>query len=149
MAKDKKKIEKIVKEFFKKIGLDYSFKVTEDEEAIDIVVDTDDPGLIIGRHGDTLDSVQLVLSLIIAKSLGEFKRITLEVADYKKNRSDYLRTLADETKEKVIAEQKEIFLPDLKPWERRIVHLYFKDDKEVVSESTGEGKERTLAVRPA
>jgi len=149
MAKSKKTIEKTIKEFFEKIGLDYDFKVVEEEESIDIVVETDDPGLIIGRHGDTLDSVQLVLSLIIAKELGEFKRTTLEVADYKKNRSEYLTNLADETRERVITEQKEVYLPNLKPWERRIVHLYFKDDKEVVSESTGEGKERTLLVRPA
>ncbi|OGH47808.1 MAG: hypothetical protein A3A51_03825 [Candidatus Levybacteria bacterium RIFCSPLOWO2_01_FULL_39_10] len=92
--------------------------------------------------------MQLVLSLIIAKYLGEFKRVTLEVSDYKKNRAEYLESLARETKEKVLSENKEIYLPNLKPWERRIVHLYFKDDRQVMSESTGEGKERTLMVRP-
>jgi len=148
MAKNKKAVEEIVSEFFKKLGLEYSFKIKESDESIDVEVDTDDPGLLIGHHGDTLDSLQLVLSLIIAKYLGEFKRVTLEVSDYKKNRAEYLESLARETKEKVLSENKEIYLPNLKPWERRIVHLYFKDDRQVMSESTGEGKERTLMVRP-
>ena len=98
--------------------------------------------------GDTLDSLQLVLALILAKESGEFKRVCLEVGDYRKSRSEYLKGLAEQTKEQVLSEQREIFLPSLKPWERREVHMFLSDDSEVITESIGEGKERTLVIKP-
>lgn len=148
MAKNQKIAEKLIQELFDKLGVKESFEVTESEETIDVVISSDEPGLIIGHHGDTLDSLQLVLSLMLAKSLGEYKRVSVEVGDYKKNRSDYLKNLAGQTKERVLAEGREIFLPNLKPWERREVHLCLHDDPEVISESVGEGKDRTLVVKP-
>jgi len=148
MAKSKENVEQIISDFFKKLGLDVPIEVKESKDSIDVTISSDDPGLIIGHHGDTLDSLQLILSLIIAKKLGEFKRVTLEASDYKKNRSEYLKNLADQTKERVLEEKKEVYLPNLKPWERRIVHLYFQDDSEVFSESVGEGKDRSLVIKP-
>lgn len=148
MAKDKKITEEKVKEIFETIGITDSFEVIESEELIEIVLNSDDPGMIIGHHGDTLDSLQLMLSLMLAKETGEFKRVQLEVGDYKKNRSDYLRNLAEQTKQRALEEGREIYLPSLKPWERREVHMYLAEDEAVISESVGEGKERTLVVKP-
>ena len=148
MAKNTKSTEEKIKEFFNLIGIDDSFEFSETVEYITITIDSEDPGMIIGHHGDTLDSLQLVLSLVLAKNQGEFKRVSLEVGDYKKNRSDYLRNLAEQTKQRVLTEGQEIYLPSLKPWERREVHMYLSEDEEVVSESVGEGKERTLVVKP-
>ncbi len=148
MANNKKSVEKIVGDLFKKLGIEEPYEVSENEESIDVVINANEPGLIIGHHGDTLDSLQLVLSLMVAKKLGEFKRLTLEVGDYKKNRSDYLKSLAEQTKERALQEQREVYLPNLKPWERREVHMYLAEDPEVFSESVGEGKERTLVVKP-
>jgi len=147
MAKSKSN-DKKVKEFFKLLGIEEKFELTENEETIDIVMESDDPGMIIGHHGDTLDSLQLILALILAKENEEFKRVSLEVGDYRKSRSEYLKNLALQTKEKVISEQREIFLPALKPWERREVHMFLSEDSDVITESVGEGKERTLAVKP-
>jgi spoIIIJ-associated protein len=148
MAKSKGNTEKKVKEFFDELGIKESFSVSEDDELINVVIDSEDPGMIIGYHGDTLDSLQLLLAIAISKESGDFKRVSLEVGDYKKNRSDYLRSLAEQTKNKVLTEGREIFLPSLKPWERREVHMFLADDEEVLTESVGEGKERTLVVRP-
>src|SRR3989344_9027577 len=139
MAKSKKSAEKVIKTLFEKLATTESFELSEDEESIDVVISSDDPGMIIGHHGDTLDSLQLVLSLMIAKELGEFKRVSLEVGDYKKNRADYLKTLAEQTKQKVLLEGREISLPSLKAWDRREVHMHLDQDQEVFSESIGEG----------
>lgn len=148
MAKNQKVVEETAKDLFSKIGINEDIEVIEGEEAIEVILSSEDPGLIIGRHGDTLDSLQLILSLMVAKKTGEYKRLTLEVGDYKKNRIDYLKSLAEQTKERALTEGREIFLPNLKSWERRIVHVYLQDDKEVISESVGEGRERTLVVKP-
>jgi len=90
----------------------------------------------------------LVLSLLVAKQQGKFKRISLEVGDYKKNRSEWLERLALDAKERALSQNKEVFLSDLKSWERRVIHLLLQDDKEVISESTGEGKDRVLVIKP-
>lgn len=140
--------QKTIEEFLSVIGIKDPFELSESEEGFDVVLDTQESGIIIGRHGDNLEAIQLVLSLILTKKLGEFKRVSFEVGDYKKNRSDFLSNLAEETKERVISEGKEVIIPNLKSWERRLVHLALQDDNKVVSESAGEGKDRVLIVRP-
>lgn len=148
MAENEKITKEIIQNLFDNLGIKDSFEVSENDESINVVVNSEDPGLIIGHHGDTLDSIQLILSLMIAKKLGEFKRVSVEVGDYKKNRSDYLKTLAEQTRERVLNEQREVYLPNLKSWERREVHMYLAEDADVISESVGEGRERTLVVKP-
>lgn len=147
MAKDKN-IKDSISEVLKLLEISGDFEVNETEENIEINLNTEDAALVIGYHGDTLESLQLILSLVISKKLGEFKRVSLEVGDYKKNRSEWLVNLAQQTKERVLQENKEIYLPDLKAWERRVVHMLLQDDLEVVSESVGEGKDRTLVIKP-
>lgn len=143
-----KKVKKVIEDILKVLEIDADFELTEKEEGYDVVLSTDDSGIVIGHHGDTLEALQTIISLAISKKLGEFKRVSVEVGDYKKNREEWLKSLAGETKEKVLTERKEIFLPDLKSWERRIVHLILQDDKDVISESIGEGKDRVLVVKP-
>ncbi len=148
MAEKNKKTEQLIKSFFKDLGIDAKFTIAEDEEVITVTLETDDTGIVIGYHGETLEALQLVLSLLVAKQQGKFKRISLEVGDYKKNRSEWLERLALDAKERALSQNKEVFLSDLKSWERRVIHLLLQDDKEVISESTGEGKDRVLVIKP-
>ncbi len=152
---DKKEI-KIIKDttekLLKLLDVDGDFEILEtkndDGENIDIVLNTKDTGVVIGYHGDTLEGLQLVLSLCVARKLGRFIRISIDVGDYKKNRTEWLKTLALETKERVMSEGREMAIPELKSWERRIVHLLLEGDEKVVSESQGEGRDRILVVKP-
>ena len=166
---DKKEI-KIIKEITEKllklVDVDGDFEILEttrlpspegkanggqedkDGESVDIALNTKDTGVVIGYHGDTLEGLQLVLSLCIARKLGRFVRISIDVGDYKKNRTDWLKTLALETKERVLSEGREMAIPELKSWERRIVHLLLEGDREVISQSQGEGRDRVLVVKP-
>jgi len=148
MKKDEKIIKDTTAELFKLLEIDGGFTVSVSEESIDLVLDTKDSGMVIGYHGDTLESLQLILSLCLSKKLDVFKRVSIEVGDYKKNRSEWLKNLAIQTKEKVLAEEREIQLYDLKAWERRVIHLLLQDDEDVTSESSGEGKDRVLVVSP-
>jgi spoIIIJ-associated protein len=148
MAKENKKVEKIIKDFFTSLDVDAKFEITEDEESISVSLDTQDTGMIIGYHGETLESLQLVLALFLAKQTGVFKRVSIEVGDYKKNRTEWLERLALDAKERAVSQGKEVYLSDLKSWERRVVHLLLQNDKEVSSESSGEGKDRVLVIKP-
>ena len=146
--KDLKTIEKVVEEFIQKLEIDGTFTVVENGEIVDVIMETRDTGIVIGYHGEILESLQLVLSLVIAKELGHFVRISVEVDGYKKNRMDYLENLAQQVKEKALSENKEQVLMSLKSWERRVIHMFLQNDDQVTSESSGEGKERVLLIKP-
>ncbi len=148
MDKKKKIIQKTTEELFKLLDIEGDITVELDDETASIDLSTDDSGIVIGRHGDMLESLQTVLTLCVSKKLDKFYRISLEVGDYKKNREEWLRNMVQDTKDRVLTENREISIPSLKAWERRVVHLSLQDDKEVVSESAGEGKDRVLVIRP-
>lgn len=147
-AKDLKEAQAVMEDLLERLKVSGSLEVTENENALDVVLQTEESGIVIGYHGEALEALQLIFSLLVSKKAGRFIRVNLEVGDYKKNRSEYLERLAEQTKEKVLAENKEHILPSLKSWERRVVHLILQDDDEVVSESIGEGKDRVLVVKP-
>lgn len=146
--KEEKVIQETIAEILNKLEIvgDFDFTVTENE--VSMVLQTDDSGIVIGYHGEVLESLQLVLSLALSKKVGEFTRVSVEVGDYKKNRSDWLENLAMRAKEKALQQNSEVPLTNLKSWERRIVHMLFQEDTEVVSESVGEGRNRTLVIKP-
>ena len=145
---ENKVIKETVEELFNKVGIDGGFDLNETEEEIELTLKTEDSGIVIGYHGETLEALQLVISLMLAKKTGEFKRVSIEVGDYKKNRSEWLKNLAMDTKRKVLEQGREIQLTELKSWERRVVHLILQDDQEVSTESMGEGRDRVLVVKP-
>ncbi len=148
MEKEQNHIEKIIEEILSVLEIDGDFTFSASEEVVEINLETKDSGMVIGYHGEILEALQLVFSLAISKKLGRFVRASIEVGDYKKNRTDWLEGLAIQTKEKVLQDKKEVTLPNLRSWERRIVHMYFQDDPEVISESVGVGRDRTLVIKP-
>lgn len=148
MGKEEKLIKKTTEELLKMLGIEGEVSLGIDDEIINIVLVTEDSGIVIGRHGDVLESLQTILALCIADKLKKFQRVSLEVGDYKKNREEYLMNILAETKDTALRENREVTIPLLKAWERRIIHLSLQDDKEVVSESIGEGKDRALVIRP-
>lgn len=145
---ERKEIEGLVEKLFVLLEIEGTFTLEEHEDILDIMMETKDTGMVIGYHGEVLESLQLILSLAVAKKLGRFVRVSIEVDDYKKNRTEYLHNLAIQIKEKALAENKEQVLSSLKSWERRIVHLFLQSDEQVTSESQGEGKERVLVIKP-
>ena len=140
--------QNVAKELFTLLGIEDPFEIKELDEGLELSINAVDSGVIIGRHGENLEGLQLVLSLCVSKKLGEFKRISVEVGDYKKKREEWLKDLAVQTKERALSENREIYLSNLKSWERRIVHMFLKEDDEVSSESVGEGRDRVLVIKP-
>lgn len=141
-------IEDVVEKLLSSLEIEGTFSVTPSEDHLDISLETKDTGMVIGYHGEALDSLQLIFSLIISKKIGHFTRVSIEVDSYKKNRTEYLEKLAEQTKNKALEENKEQTLFSLKPWERRIIHLYLQNDEQITSESEGAGKERVLVIKP-
>ena len=147
-AKERKEVEQLIEKLFVLLEIEGTFALEETEDSLDVLMETKDTGIVIGYHGEVLESLQLVLSLAVAKKLGRFVRVSIEVDGYKKNRTEYLHNLAIQVKEKALSENHEQILSSLKSWERRIIHLFLQNDEQVSSESSGEGKERVLVVKP-
>lgn len=148
-TKDEKKVvEAVVGEFIEKLGIEGDFTLEESDGTLLVLLNTNDSGIVIGYHGEILEAMQLVLSLMVARKLDRFIRITVEVGDYRKNREEYLKQLAEKMKERALSEQREQVISQLKPWERRVIHLFFQDDQDVLSESEGEGRDRILVIKP-
>ncbi len=141
-------VEDIVQDLLERLEVEAEFETELKDDVAEIKLDTEDGGMIIGYHGEVLESLQLILALMVSKRIGRFIRISLEVGDYKKNRASYLEHMAQQTKEQALAENREIILPNLKSWERRIIHVILQNDEAVVSESSGEGKDRVLVIKP-
>lgn len=147
MEKQIKIVQDVAEKLLSLIGVSGNVSASMEDDIAQVVVETEDGGMLIGYHGETLESFQIILSLIASRELREFVRVNVEVGDYKKNRVEYLRHLALQAKDQAISQNTGISL-SLKPWERREVHLLLQDDQEVTTESMGEGRDRVLVVKP-
>lgn len=146
------KVNKIIEEETKtlldKIGTDASVSIDEGEEgSFNVHLDGDENALLIGKHGNTLSSIELILSLIVAKKVGEFKRIIIEIGGYRQEREEYLKDLSRRLADEVIATGVEKTVSGLKPWERRVIHMHLSETGEVATESSGEDRDRVLVIK--
>lgn len=147
--KNQKTIEGIINQFFKLLDLDVGVRILEkDPETVEVNIETDNSGLLIGYHGETLSSLQLILSLMIYKKLGAWTHVSLNVGNYREYREEQIKNLLDRVLEEVKATGEARALPYLPGNERRIVHLMLQDNPDVTSESQGEGQNRRVVIRP-
>jgi spoIIIJ-associated protein len=123
--------------------------VEYDKENENFVVNIDagdETGLLIGKKGETLLSIQTVLSVLLKQKTGEWNRVVANVGDYREKEESYLKDLAASTAQRVIETKEPQSLYNLKAWQRRVVHMALSENKEVVTESQGEGDDRFLVV---
>lgn len=145
--KTEKLIKDTVKEFLEKLLVAGEIEVVESDGAIKVKIETAEPGILIGRHGRNLEAIQILLGQIIYKKLGTWTRIIVSVGDYRDRREKQLQELALNIAQKVIETKEPMFLSDLSPGERRIVHVALSEHPQVVSQSEGEGRRRQLIIK--
>jgi len=145
---DKNLVNDTVQELFQKLNIIVNTTVEEKDETVVVKVETEDTGILIGYHGETLSALQLVASLIVYKKTNAWQRISLRVGDYVERREESLKAMAQRAIEKVIATNTPVVLPYLRSDERRIVHLLLEDNTDVASASEGEGESRRLVISP-
>jgi len=113
-----------------------------------ILLETDNPALLIGYHGNTLSGLQLFLGQHLHQALGEWINLTVDVNDYRVRREQSLKILADSTVEKVLETNQAYILPPMPANERRVVHVYLAEHPQVTTASSGEGKQRSVIISP-
>lgn len=148
MEEDLKLIEKKVSRLFEYLDIDANITVEVGDEAYVISIDAEDNNaLLIGKHGNTLSSLEYVIYILVSKELKEPKRILIEIGGYRQEREAYLADLATRLKEEVVSTGIEKSVRGLKPWERRHVHMTLADDSDVMTESMGEDRDRILVIK--
>ncbi len=152
MTKSQKKINSIVTNILNSLEIEedkYKLEFKDENQILlSIQVPEDQTGLFIGRHGEGINSLRLLLSLIISQRLDSWPHLRLNVNDYQEKRSEALLQLADNAIQKAIQLQREIILPNLSSYERRIIHLRIEEEPQVITESRGEDPNRQLVIIP-
>ncbi|MCR4436533.1 MAG: RNA-binding cell elongation regulator Jag/EloR [Clostridiales bacterium] len=132
---------------FDKMKLNADIDVEEDENSVVLKVSGKDIGIIIGRRGETLDSLQYLASLIINKNRESYKRVVIDVENYRQKREDTLVKLANRLAERVVKYKKNITLEPMNPYERRIIHSSLQNNKYVETYSIGDEPNRKVVIR--
>jgi spoIIIJ-associated protein len=130
-------------------GIDAEVEVEERDEEVLANVAGDDLGLLIGRHGQTIDAIQHLAYRAAYRGADERKRVTVDASGYRERRAELLQHDADEAVEEALRLDEPVALDAMNAVERRVVHEYLRDRDDVETYSEGEEPDRHLVVAPA
>jgi spoIIIJ-associated protein len=145
-------VEENVKEFlnsvFKAMNMEVEIivKVDEVDKLIDIELKGDDMGILIGKRGQTLDSLQYLTNLAVNKHSENYYKVKVDTEDYRKRRKETLENLAKNISYKVKRTKRAVELEPMNPFERRVIHSALQNDKFVTTHSEGEEPYRHVVV---
>ena len=146
---DKKEaIKSEAEELLKKMIEKFEVEVEEQDGLFQLIIKTEEEApTVIGRHGETIRSLQKILEVILYKKLGEPVDILVNVNDYREKQKERLEQIAENIAQRVKTEQKEVPLRNFSSYERRVIHEYISNKhSDLTSYSVGEGRERQLIV---
>ena len=130
------------------LGSKAKVDVVEKDDSFSINLKAEEEtGLLIGRHGETINSIQAILALSLREEL-EDKKIFVNVGDWREKQEEKLNEMAEQIYQRVIDTGEPQPIYNLTPSQRRIIHLALSEKKDVETESTGEGENRYLLVKP-
>lgn len=106
------------------------------------------PSLFIGSHGQAVSELQHIVRLLLYKKISTPFEITLDINHYKKKKQEYLEEIARISAEEVITTKQKKILPPMLAYERRIIHMALQSRSDIIVESHGEGKNRSIIIFP-
>lgn len=128
------------------LKVEIEMSVNEEEDTVEINLIGDDMGVLIGKRGQTLDSLQYLVSLVANKEREKYYRVKLDTENYRERRKATLESLAKNIAYKVKRTRKPVYLEPMNPYERRIIHSVLQGDKYVSTRSEGEEPFRHVVV---
>ena len=151
-ARKKFSVEESVKEFLKSVfhamdmAVEIIVKVNEEEKLIEVDLKGEDMGILIGKRGQTLDSLQYLTNLAVNKHSENYYKVKVDTEDYRKRRKDTLENLAKNIAYKVKRTKRPVELEPMNPFERRVIHSALQNDKYVTTHSEGDEPYRHVVV---
>lgn len=129
-----------------KMEVEILVAVNEEEHIIEVELKGDDMGILIGKRGQTLDSLQYLTNLAINKHSDEYYKVKIDTEDYRKRRKEKLENLAKNIAYKVKRTKRPVSLEPMNPFERRIIHSALQNDRYVTTHSEGDEPYRHVVV---
>ena len=148
--KEQELIKKTTLELLKLLGFAKpKIKVNKEGDYFLVGIEVEEQGVLIGFHGETINALQLILGLLVYRKLGKWQPLLIDIGDYRKERDEKLKTMAQNAVQKVKFSQTPVALVGLKPFERRIIHLTLAVHPDIYTKSQGEEPNRELIIYPA
>ena len=138
--------ETILKEMLNRMGIDAEVESSFVDGSTHLNIATDNPALLIGKHGQTLDAIERLLNCIVNKASLVKKRVFVNTEGYRERREERLIEMAHQVAEKVRYTDREVVLAPMSARDRRIIHVTLKGDEVVSTYSQGEGEMRRVVV---
>ena len=151
-VRKKSDVEDYVYEFLHNVFLAMSLEVeiiinkSEDGKNVDVELKGEEMGVLIGKRGQTLDSLQYLTNLAVGKQVNEYVKVKIDTEDYRKRRRDTLENLAKNIAYKVKRTKRSVSLEPMNPFERRVIHSALQNDRYVNTHSEGEEPYRHVVV---
>ena len=152
-ARKKCSVEDYAREFLNnvfaamKLEVEILIKVNDSDRVIEIELKGDDMGILIGKRGQTLDSLQQLTNLAVNKKSDVYYRVKMDTEDYRKRRKETLENLAKNIAYKVKRTKHPVSLEPMNPFERRVIHSALQNDRYVTTHSEGEEPYRHVVVK--
>lgn len=142
--------KKFLDDVFKAMDLtvNIEMKYSESLNTLDVELSGEEMGVLIGKRGQTLDSLQYLISLVVNKGTGEYIRVKVDTENYRERRKETLENLAKNISYKVKRTRRPVSLEPMNPYERRIIHSALQNDRYVTTHSEGEEPFRRVVVVP-
>lgn len=121
-------------------------KYKEEEKSMEIDLSGEEMGVLIGKRGQTLDSLQYLVSLVVNKEMEEYIRVKVDTENYRQRRKETLENLAKNIAYKVKKTRRPVSLEPMNPYERRIIHSTLQNDKYISTHSEGEEPYRRVVI---
>ena len=142
----KRNIESFLNIFLPQLQEGIEYSIETEKEQINVNINNKNLGFLIGYRGETLYSLQNILSAIAGKNIKNKVRVILDIEDYKEKREKTLKELANKVAKTVINTKKSITLEPMKPYERKIIHSQLQNNNKVETTSIGEEPRRRIVV---
>jgi spoIIIJ-associated protein len=133
-------------DIFGAMGLDVAVSASSGDESLDVFMEGSRMGLVIGKHGDTLDALQYLTSLVVNKGEEDYIRVTIDTENYRGKREETLIKLAKRMAGVVSRTRKSVTLEPMNPNERRIIHSALQEYRNVTTYSTGKDPNRCIVI---
>ena len=130
------------------IEVEISAKYNDSLKSLEVDLSGDEMGVLIGKRGQTLDSLQYLISLVVNKGTTEYIRVKVDTENYRQRRRETLENLAKNIAYKVKRTRRPVSLEPMNPYERRIIHSALQNDKYVTTHSEGDEPFRRVVVTP-
>ena len=140
--------KKFLSDIFNAMDLDVAIDAKMEEQSVSIDLSGENMGIVIGKRGDTLDSLQYLTSLVVNQRSDDYIKVSIDTENYREKRAEALLALSTRLADKVTKTGKKFTLEPMNPYERRIIHSNLQDSETVTTYSVGSEPYRKVVIAP-